>query len=178
MTRDDLRRLSAMDMDFESIGLLEPGEVQTPYFCTPLNAEYLARIGCDGIHFVLLPGDEKVYCVDPAMGEIGTYVLPVAENMREFLSFVLYCKDSSPISQICWMSEERFSAFLNEPQEDWPGSDVFYARRSEALEAIAREFQISPEVPYRKVKALQADFDPSILEFSDEYYDVLGLERP
>ncbi|MFR3921564.1 MAG: hypothetical protein ACLTYN_05850 [Dysosmobacter welbionis] len=28
------------------------------------------------------------------------------------------------------------------------------------------------------MKALQAAFDPSVLEFSDEYYDTLGLENP
>ena len=28
-----------------------------------------------------------------------------------------------------------------------------------------------------RVKALQAIFDPSVLVFSDEYYDTLGLEH-
>lgn len=32
--------------------------------------------------------------------------------------------------------------------------------------------------PYQRVKALQAEFDPAGLEWSDEYYDVLGLENP
>ena len=57
MTRDDLARLRALDIDFESIGLLEPGVSQEPYFCTPLGAEHVGRTGCDGVHFVLLPGD-------------------------------------------------------------------------------------------------------------------------
>ena len=30
---------------------------------------------------------------------------------------------------------------------------------------------------FRKVKVLQAAFDPTKLHFSDEYYDVLGIER-
>lgn len=33
------------------------------------------------------------------------------------------------------------------------------------------------EDPYEPVKALQGAFDPGVLTFSDEYYDVLGLER-
>ena len=28
------------------------------------------------------------------------------------------------------------------------------------------------------MKALQAAFDPAVLEFSDEYYDTLGLDNP
>ena len=47
MTRDDLARLRALDIDFESIGLLEPGVPQEPYFCTPLGAEHVGRTGCD-----------------------------------------------------------------------------------------------------------------------------------
>ncbi len=35
-----------------------------------------------------------------------------------------------------------------------------------------------PQDPFDRVKALQAAFDPSALEFSDEYYDTLGLENP
>ena len=85
MTRDDLARLRALDIDFESIGLLEPGVPQEPYFCTPLGAEHVGRTGCDGVHFVLLPGDERIFCVDPAMGEPDKYVLPVAEDLRQFL---------------------------------------------------------------------------------------------
>ena len=112
MTRDDLKRFCALDIDFESIGLMEPGLSLEPYFCTPMNAEPVGRLGCDGIHFVLLPGDERVFCVDPAMGEPGTYVLPVATDFREFLSFVLYCRDANPLSQIWWLTEERFRELL------------------------------------------------------------------
>lgn len=31
--------------------------------------------------------------------------------------------------------------------------------------------------PYDYVKRLQSEFDDSRIEFSDEYYDVLGIER-
>ena len=94
MTRDDLARFAALPIDHEAIGLMEPGVPQEPYFCDPVGGEPVGRIGCDGVHFILLPGDERVFCVDPAMGEPGTYVLPVAEDLRQFLSFVLYCGDA------------------------------------------------------------------------------------
>ena len=160
MTRDDLRTFRALDIDFDSIGL-EPNAGTVPYFCTPVDAEDVGSIGCDGIQFVLLPGDEAVYCVDPSMGGIGTYVLPVGSDLREFLSFVLYCHDANPLSQIYFLSEERFQMFAAD----------------EALEKIAEVFGIAPIEPYARVKALQEAFDPSVLNFSDEYYDTLGIER-
>lgn len=177
MTRDDLKAFHALDIDFDSIGLEWSGRF-VPYFCTPVGAEEVGSIGCDGTHFVLLPGDEKVYCVDPSMGDVGTYVLPVASDFREFLSFVIYGRDANPISQIWWMDEVRFRQMLKEDAENsWPGSEEYFAKKDAALAKIAETFGIEPAEPYRKVKALQAAFDPSTLKFSDEYYDVLGIER-
>ena len=52
------------------------------------------------------------------------------------------------------------------------------ARLDAILDVVAQEFDLTPADPFEKVKTLQAEFDPSVLNFSDEYYDVLGLERP
>ena len=177
-TREDLARFSALNIDFESIGLiLDPEPVA--YFCTPADAEIFARLGVDGIHFILLPGDERVFCVDPSMGEVGTYVLPVAENFRQFLSFVLYSRDATALSQIYWLSEERFRELLKEGREaQWPGCEEFFAREEQALAAIRETFELEPVDPYGPVKAMQAAFDPSVLHFSPEYYDVLDLDMP
>ena len=131
-TRDDLKRFYNLKIDFESLGLI-PSQEPVAYFCTPADAEIFATLGVDGIHFVLLPGDERVYCVDPSMGEIGTYVLPVAENFRQFLSFVLSCRDANLLSQIYWLSEERFRKALEEDaQAQWPGCEAFFDRRDRA----------------------------------------------
>ena len=73
------------------------------------------------------------------------------------------------------MSEESFRSDLVEMERE----RAEYAARTDAvLSVIAREFDLTPADPFEKVKALQTSFDPSELEFSDEYYDVLGLERP
>ena len=175
MTRDDLAKFRELDIDFGSIGLTQAENVA--YFCTPVGAEYVGWIGCDGIHFVLLPGDEGVFCVDPAMGEDGTYVLPVAADFREFLSFVLYCRDANPLSELAWLSEERFCQLLAEDAGQ-PVDQAFEAKRTAALDAIAHAFVLAPRDPYEAVKALQSAFDPACLTFSEEYYDVLGLENP
>ena len=178
MTRDDLKAFCALDIDFDSIGLLQSEAEDFAYFCTPADAEYVGRIGCDGVHFILLPGDERVYCVDPAMGEEGKYVLPVAGSFREFLSFVLFCQDANPLSQIWWMTEEQFRNLLAEDAAaSWPGSEEYFAKKEAALAKIAEAFGVAPIEPYARAKVLQAAFNPSALNFSDEYYDTLGIER-
>ncbi len=178
MTRDDLKAFRALDIDFDSIGLLQSEAEDFAYFCTPADAEYVGRIGCDGVHFILLPGDERVYCVDPAMGEEGKYVLPVAGSFREFLSFVLFCQDANPLSQIWWMTEEQFRNLLAEDAAaSWPGSEEYFAKKEAALAKIAEAFGVAPIEPYARAKVLQAAFNPSALNFSDEYYDTLGIER-
>lgn len=178
MTRDDLKAFRALDIDFESIGLLQSGAEDFAYFCTPADAEFVGRIGCDGVHFILLPGDERVYCVDPAMGEEGKYVLTVAGDFREFLSFVLFCQDANPLSQIWWMTEEQFRNLLAEDAAaSWPGSEEYFAKKEAALAKIAEAFGVAPIEPYARAKVLQAAFNPSALNFSDEYYDTLGIER-
>lgn len=178
MTRDDLKAFRALDIDFDSIGLLQSEAEDFAYFCTPADAEFVGRIGCDGVHFILLPGDERVYCVDPAMGEEGKYVLPVAGSFREFLSFVLFCQDANPLSQIWWMTEEQFRNLLAEDAAaSWPGSEEYFAKKEAALAKIAEAFGVAPIEPYARAKVLQAAFNPSALNFSDEYYDTLGIER-
>ncbi len=175
-----MKRFRALDIDFGSIGLLQDGAGDFAYFCTPTDAEYVGRIGCDGVHFILLPGDERVFCVDPDMGKEGKFVLPVASDFQEFLSFLLSCHDANPLSQIWWMTEEHFRVFEAEETSARQSGEhaELYANKDAALAAIVKEFGLAPIDPFEKVKALQAAFDPSGLNWSDEYYDVLGLENP
>lgn len=178
MTRDDLKTFHGLDIDFDSIGLEWGGEFVS-YFCTPVGAEEVGSIGCDGIQFILLPGDERVFCVDPAMADIGSYVLPVGSDFREFLSFLLSCHDANPLSQIYFLTEERFGQFAADEAEarEEGELDGLFRAKDAALAVIAETFGIKPAEPFNKVKALQAAFDPAILKFSDEYYDTLGIER-
>ena len=177
-SREDVRTFCGLPIDFSSIDL-EPQSDWEPYFCTPEGAEPIGWIGSGGVHFILLPGDERVYCVDPDMGSEGSYVLPVGRNFREFLSFVLFCRDANPISQLSWMTEEQYRNLLKEDaQATWPGCEETFQHKAAALDAIADTFGLEPKDPFEPVKAMQAAFDPSALVFSDEYYDVLGLENP
>lgn len=176
-TREIFKKLWELPAPLDAVGLL-PATADAAYFCTPENAEIIARLGGDGIHFVLLPEDERVFCVDPAMGKIGTYVLPVAADGEKFLSYLLYCRDANPLTQIYWLGEERFRVLLEEDRRaNWPGCEAFFAKKDSALTAIGKAFGLAPREPFAEVRALQTAFDSSVLRFSDEYYDVLGLER-
>ena len=62
-TREDVKTFFGLPLDFSMLEL-EPETDADPvrYFCTPENAEIIGWGSC-GTHFVLLPGDEAVYCV-------------------------------------------------------------------------------------------------------------------
>lgn len=180
MTRDDLKRFRALDIDFDSIGLLQSGADDFAYFCTPVDAEFVGRVGCDGVHFILLPEDERVFCVDPSMGERGTYVLPVAGDFREFLSFILFCQDANPLSQIYWMTRKEYQELAAEDaaarENEYQAR--FFEEKDKALAGIVKEFDLTPVDPFKRVKAMQKNFDPAVLNFSEEYYDAVGYKRP
>lgn len=175
-----MKRFRALDINFDSIGLLQSGADGFAYFCTPVDAEFVGRIGCDGVHFILLPEDERVFCVDPSMGERGTYVLPVASDFREFLSFILYCQDANPLSQIYWLTRKEYQELAAEDaaarKNEYQAK--FFEEKDKTLSMIVKEFGLTPVDPFKKVKAMQAKFDPAILNFSEEYYDAVGYERP
>lgn len=174
--REDVKTFLSLPIEFSAIEL-EPCPGAEPYFCTPADAEIIGWL--NGTHFILLPGDETVYCVEPELGEEGTFVLPVGRDFREFLSFLLYCKCTSPISQIFTLDEPGFRRLLQENAKNtWPGCEETFRSRDRALALLAETFGIQTQDPYAAVRAMQAVFDPSALVFSDKYYDVLGLENP
>ena len=178
-TRKDIQTFFSLPLDFSLLELEpETGADPVRYFCTPENAELIGW-GGSGTHFVLLPGDEAVYCVEPELAGEGTFVLPVGADFREFLSHLLYCKGTSPLAQIFLLDEARFRKLLRDNGANtWPGCAEDLRRLDVSLALLAETFGLQPQDPFDRVKALQADFDPSVLEFSDEYYDTLGLENP
>lgn len=178
-TRKGIQTFFSLPLDFSLLELEpETGDDPMRYFCTPENAELIGW-GSSGTHFVLLPGDEAVYCVEPELAEEGTFVLPVGADFREFLSHLLYCKCTSPLAQIFCMEEARFRKLLADNDANtWPGCEEDFKRRDASLALLAETFHIQPRDPFRRVKELQAAFAPSVLKFSDEYYDILGLEKP
>ena len=117
--------------------------------------------------------------MEPSLGEPGTYVLPVGEDFRAFLSYVLWCRDANPLSQLAFFPEETFRALLSEEAgQSWEGMEDLRRRKEAALASVAEAFALEPADPWERVHALQEAFDPACLRFSEEYYDVLSLEGP
>ena len=206
-TREDVKTFFGLPLDFSMLEL-EPETDADPvrYFCTPENAEIIGWGSC-GTHFVLLPGDEAVYCVEPELAEEGTFVLPVGADFREFLSHLFYCKCTSPLAQIfmlrvgayfrvlvsllvscycswClayvfWLDATRFRKLLEDNAANtWPGCEEDFKSGDASLDLLAETFHIRSRDPFQRVKELQTGFDPSVLNFSDAYYVTLGLEKP
>jgi hypothetical protein len=173
MTNNSLfHRFRALPFSKDAIGL-ERSDSDVTYFCTPVGAEVIGWLGVDGIHFCFIPStsSDMVFAVNPMpCGE--HYVEPIARNFQEFLSLVLFCKDVSPLEQICYIDEGQFSELLKSEEENgWPARDA-------ALNTLCKEFGIEAQSnAYRYVKNLQANFDYSTIPFSEEYYDTLGIEK-
>ena len=178
-TREDVKTFFGLPLDFSMLELEpETGADPVRYFCTPENAEIIGWGSC-GTHFVLLPGDEAVYCVEPELAEEGTFVLPVGADFREFLSHLLYCKCTSPLAQFFMLDATRFRKLLEDNDANtWPGCEEDFKSRDASLDLLAETFHIRSRDPFQRVKELQTGFDPSVLNFSDAYYDTLGLEKP
>lgn len=178
-TREDVKTFFGLPLDFSMLELEpETGADPVRYFCTPENAEIIGWGSC-GTHFVLLPGDEAVYCVEPELAEEGTFVLPVGADFREFLSHLFYCKCTSPPAQIFMLDATRFRKLLEDNDANtWPGCEEDFKSRDASLDLLAETFHIRSRDPFQRVKELQTGFDPSVLNFSDAYYDTLGLEKP
>ena len=166
-TREDVKTFFGLPLDFSMLELEpETGADPVRYFCTPENAEIIGWGSC-GTHFVLLPGDEAVYCVEPELAE------------EEFVSHLLYCKCTSPLAQIFMLDATRFRKLLEDNDANtWPGCEEDFKSRDASLDLLAETFHIRSRDPFQRVKELQTGFDPSVLNFSDAYYDTLGLEKP
>lgn len=141
-----------------------------PYWCYPLNAKPIGLEG--GILYCFIEGyDEMVFASNPESC-IDTNVYPLAKDFTDFLRLILACGSVNPIEQISWMSEEQFIEHVSNEKQ------VYTSDHDDVLKIIAKEFNLTPmEDPFDYVKDIQKNFDGSKIKYSDEYYNVLGLER-
>lgn len=153
-----------------SLLCLEQCDNQPEYFCYPIGAK---PIGYEGsIMYCFLEGyGEMVFAVNPETCA-DIFVYPLAQNFTDFLRLILACGTANPVEQIVWMSKERFEEHVREE------TLIRKPELTEVMEQIVKEFGLEPiQEPYEYVKSLQAEFDDSLVRYSDEYYEVLGIER-
>jgi len=159
-----------LNIDTTLIGL-EKGSWAGDYFCTPKG---VTVIGWENsIHYCFIKGyGEMVFAVNPETC-VDKYVYPLAENFEEFLRLILACGSTTAIEQIIGWTKEQFIEFVNS------SDNAFVSNQAEILQKIKDELKLDPmEDPYEYVRNIQANFDDSKIEYTDEYYDTLGLENP
>lgn len=158
----------SLDIDSSLISLEKAGD--TDYFCTPINAKAIGFEGCVMYCFIDGYGETVFSCNPESCAKRNVY--PLARNFDDFISLILACGSANPVEQIVWMNKQQFVQHL----QDETGSQT--TEQKELLSLLEKEFCIvAMENPYEYVKELQSDFDYSKIQYSDEYYDVLGIER-
>jgi hypothetical protein len=151
------------------------------YYCTPVDMYVFASTGADGMHFGVIPDTfgETVFAVTPdAFGEQQVY--PVAKNFADFLALVCALGDSTAVEEAPRMTRERFEEWLSGAlDEEWireyRNSEAGRQNqaKSEAAAAHLRETYSLPEIadPYGYIRAISDPFDPTVLQYPDEYYE-------
>jgi len=158
--------------DLSPIGLIRNKDYGG-YFCTPKSAVVFANLGVDGIHFCILP-DEKdltlenspVYVVSPMTPD--HYVEVVAENFNDFLSLVVSVKDAGALECISFVEKEGFLEHLQDIPQGNPEVE-------KAITALSKSFSVKSIVDvYDYVKQTQAKTDFTKIQYTDEYYELIG----
>lgn len=104
-------RFINIETDLSPIGLIRNKDYGG-YFCTPKNAVVFANIGCDGIHFCIIPYENDltlerspVYVISPMMPDHS--VEAVAEKFYDFLSLVVSVQDATFLECISYFFHKK-----------------------------------------------------------------------
>ncbi len=165
---------------FYSLGLQYVGKnSDAEYFCTPKGAKIFASLGVGGIHYCTIYGyGETVFAVVPD-GCNERYVFPVANDLMQFLQMVIFLGGAGMIDQIPTMSKESYNDRIKNPYSDLPDdmAEGIIAEITAEAEKLQEMFELMPldGSPYDIVTGLCANFDDSKIEYTDEYYDTLGI---
>lgn len=150
---------------------LEAREMTTPYYCYPINAEPIGFEGC--ILYCFLPEyGEMVFACNPEnYGDRNVY--PLAANFADFIRLVLACGSVNPVEQIVGMNREQFDEHTANVKAG------LTAEQKAAGDLLQQKLGLLPmDDPFEYVKSIQKEFDDSKIQYSDEYYEVTGLENP
>ena len=163
-------KFMALSID-KGLFCLGPGDMTSPYFCYPVNADPIGFEGC--ILYCFLPEyGEMVFACNPESCA-DQCVYPLAANFEDFIRLILACGTVNPVEQIVWMDKRKFEEHMTDEEK------ILTDEQRAAAQQLQRELGLLPmENPFEYVKAIQNNFDGSKIQFSDEYYEVTGIENP
>ncbi len=150
---------------------LEPGAITTQYFCYPVNAEPIGFEGC--ILYCFLPeyGEMVFACNPESCADQNVY--PLAANFEDFIRLILACGTANPVEQIVWMTRKQFDEHIANEKA------ILTDEQKVAGNLLQQKLGLLPmNDPFEYVKSIQKGFDDSKIQYSDEYYDVTGIENP
>ena len=164
------KKFLSLDIDSSLISLEKAGAGYSEYFCYPINAKAIGFEGC--IMYCFIDGyEETVFACNPESCA-DKYVYPLARNFYDFICLILACGSANPVEQIVWMNKQQFEQHLQDEQE------IQTTEQKELLTFLEKELHITAmEHPFEYVKEVQSACDYSKIQFSDEYYDILGIKR-
>ncbi|MBR3841176.1 MAG: hypothetical protein IKM20_08580 [Erysipelotrichales bacterium] len=164
------KKYCQLSLDSRWIGL-EKSEMGIEYFCTPISVEVIGWE--NSIHYCFIRGYEDiVFAVNPETC-VDKYVYPLAKNFKDFLRLILACGSTTAVEQIIGWDKQQFEEFI---QSDY---NKIFPEQQIVLDALKETLKLEPlNNPYEYVKSIQNNFDDSKIQYSNEYYDTLGLERP
>ncbi len=140
------------------------------YFCYPTNANAVGYEGCIMYCFIDGYGETVFACNPESCADICVY--PLARDFNDFIKLILACGSANPVEQIIWMNERQFEQHLQGEKE------IRSAEQEKLLLFLKKELNIAPmQNPFEYVKELQKGFDYGKIQYNDEYYDVMGIER-
>ncbi len=158
----------SLNIDSSLISLEKAG--YTDGFCYPTNARAIGFEGCIMYCFIDGYGETVFSCNPESCADI--YIYPLAKNFEDFISLILACGSANPVEQIVWMNRRQFEEHLQNEKERET------AEQKELLSLLEKEFHISAmENPFEYVKKLQSGFDYSKIQYRDEYYEILEIEK-
>ena len=115
---------------------------------------------------------EMVFACNPeSYAEQNVY--PLAANFEDFIRLILACGTVNPVEQIVWMSRDKFDEHIANERE------ILTGEQKAAVKMLQDGVGLLPmNDPFDYVKSIQKHFDYSKIQYSDEYYDVTGIENP
>lgn len=150
---------------------LENTEYMYPYWCYPTNC---IPIGLEGsVLYCFIDGyGDMVFASNPESCADNN-IYPLAKSFEDFMRLIITCGSTNPVEQIVWMTKDEFEKHL------FVEARNITETQKQLIEILKSLFELLPmENPYEYVKELQKCFDGSLIHYSDEYYNVKGIERP
>lgn len=126
-----LEKLFKLNLNLSGLMLdMTPCVSEYNYDCLPIGALPFASMGCDGVHYCIIPqaGDETlenspIYRISPMDFSEGT-ILWTARNFYDFISIIAILKHAWALPILVYQLEDEFIEYLDDIKLEYNERDV------------------------------------------------------